>query len=163
MATSITGHDDYRRVDHVRTQDLSIFYRVVAAIAGAVPTVIGLIALVRIPWDNGGLEAPAVSVAGMTFTPTVAIGTTVLGLLALIAGTTRDRAGKLFVGGLLLCVGFVALIGQPNTRYVVLENAHGWLMVIVGAVLVVAAMLMSVGATRRHELTTDAVETHRVR
>jgi hypothetical protein len=113
------------------------------------------------PWENGGLEAPAVSVAGMTFTPAVAIGTTILGLLALVAGATRDRAGKLVVGGIMICIGLVALIGRPDTRYVVLESEHGWMMAIVGAVLVAVAMLMSVGAPQRHSYESESVGVRR--
>src|SRR5688572_12340004 len=139
----------YRRVDHVATQDLTILFRVIATIAAAVLIVFGLVALVRIDWDNGGLDAAAVEVGGITFTPIVAIAAAVAGLFALLAAATRDRTSKLIVGALLLCGGIAAFIAQPDSDRVILEDAHGWLMVIIGGVLIVCALAMSFGETRR--------------
>jgi hypothetical protein len=151
------ARSDYRRVDRVHTRDLSIVFRIVAAIAGAVPTVIGLIAIARVAWDAAGFDAPAVSVAGMTSTPAMAVGTAILGFLAMVAGATRDRASKLVMGGILVCIGIVALIARPETRYVVFEDAYGWMMAIVGAVLIVAALLMSVvGSSHRHVVDSES-------
>src|SRR5689334_21468933 len=100
MTAPIAESGGYRRVDRVATHDYSIVVRVIAAIAAAVPTIIGLIALARVDWGNGGFDAAAVSSAGMTFTPAVALGTFVAGLLALIAACTYDRASKLIMGAL---------------------------------------------------------------
>ncbi len=153
MATPIAPRPSYRpagyqRVDRVASQDFSIAFRVVAAIAATVLLLFGLIALARIDWDNGGIDAAAVDVADVTFTPVMAIATAGAGLLALIAAATRDRATKIVVGALLIAVGVVAFVARPDSDQVILEDAHGWLAVMVGAVLVLAALAMSWGARR---------------
>jgi uncharacterized membrane protein YidH (DUF202 family) len=146
----------YRRVDHVVTEDLTIAFRVIAAIAAAALIVFGLVALARINWDGAGLDAEAVEVADITFTPVVAIAVGVAGLLALLAAATRDRTSKIVVGALLVCAGIAAFIAEPDSDRVILEDAHGWLMVVVGGVLVAAALAMSWQASRR-VVETDAV------
>jgi hypothetical protein len=138
----------YRRVDRVASQDFSIAFRVVAAVAATVLLLFGLIGLARIDWGNGGIDAAAVEVADVTFTPVMAIATAGAGLLALIAAATRDRATKIVVGALLIAVGVVAFVARPDSDRVILEDAHGWLAVIVGAVLVLAALAMSWGGRR---------------
>lgn len=137
------------RHDRVVTQDLTVVFRAVAAIAAAVLIVFGLTALARINWDEGGFDAAAVDVADVTFTPVVAVAMTVVGLVALLAAAARDRGSKLVVGVLLVCVGIVAFIARPDTGRVVLEDAHGSMTIVVGAVLLLAAMAMSRRATHR--------------
>jgi Ca2+/Na+ antiporter len=157
MATPLAEPGHYRHVQRTSARDFGVAYRIIAAIAGAVPTVIGFIALTRVAWDRGGLDAAPVEVAGMTFTPAMAIGLTVLGLLALIAGATRDRASKIVVGALLVCIAAVAFIARPDTRYVVLDNELGWLLGAVGAVLLLAALLMSTTAPARRVVSDELV------
>jgi hypothetical protein len=147
----------YRRVDRSRTQDLGIVYRVLASIAAAVPLIIGLIATASVPWSSGGFDAPAVDVAGMSFTPAVAVGTAVLGLIALLAAASRDRASKLVMGAVFVCGALAMAIAQPDTRYVRFEDGHAWMFGLVGAALIAIAVLMSFGASRRRVVETDAV------
>ena len=149
------GHG-YRRVDRVHTQDLTILFRVIAAIAAAVLIVFGLVALARISWDAGGIDAAAVAVADITFTPIVAISAAVAGLLALLAAASSDRTSKLVVGALLVCGGIVAFIANPDSGRIFLEDAHGWLMAIIGSVLIVTALAMSFSESRRR-VDTEAV------
>lgn len=115
--------------------------RVVGAVAGGVATVIGIVALIRINWNNGFDSAP-VDVAGMVFTPAIAIVTTVLGLIALAAGAAADRASKLAVGVVLACLGLGVLIAGDSRDNWNLERGHGWLALAVGAVLIVTGLLM---------------------
>src|SRR5918994_1598909 len=75
-------------------------------------------------------------IADIAFTPVVAIAVGVAGLLALLAAATRDRTSKIVVGALLVCAGIAAFIAEPDSDRVILEDAHGWLMVVVGGVLV---------------------------
>jgi hypothetical protein len=65
--------------------------RGIAAAAGGVVTVVGIVALIRIDWVDG-LSSPPSEVLGMAFTPAVAIATTVIGLIALVAGAAADKA-----------------------------------------------------------------------
>jgi hypothetical protein len=135
--------------DEVTTSDthpLGLVARVIALVAAAVPTIIGLIAVLRIDWFDAGFDAAAVDVAGMSFTPGVAIGTLVVGLLALAAAGTAERGSKLVVGVILICVGIAILAaGGTADDELTLQRGHGWLALIVGAVLVVAGLVMSEG------------------
>jgi hypothetical protein len=160
MATPIAEGPDYRpagyrRTDRVMARDYGIVFRILASVAASVLLVFGLIALVRVSWDDGGLDAEAVDVADMTFTPVVAIGTTAVGLIALIAAATRGVTSKIVVGALLVAVGIVTFVTTPDTDDIVLEDAHGWLAVIVGGILLLAALGLTWRATRVVE--TDAV------
>ena len=129
--------------------------RAVGALAGGVATVIGIIALIRIDWANGFDSAP-VDVAGMLFTPAVAIATTVAGLIALAAGAAADRASKLAVGILLVCVGLGILIAGDSRTNWDLERGHGWLALIVGGVLLVTGLLMQNHWQTRRSVRTGA-------
>jgi hypothetical protein len=138
--------------------DFSMVFRVLAAIGAAVLIVFSLIALARISWDSNWMDAAPVQVAGVTFTPIVAIGIGVAGVIALLAAASSDRSSKIVVGVLLLCAGVVVLIAQSNSRFtlkaggnsgrVVLEPAHGWMLVGVGAVLAIAGLATSWRAER---------------
>ena len=144
----------HRSDRRVVADDFSIVFRVLAAIGAAVLIIFSLVALVRINWDSNWMDAAPVQVAGVTFTPIVAIEIGAAGLLALLAAASSERSSKIVVGALLLCAGVVVLIAQSssdrftlkdggNAHRVILEDAHGWMLVGVGAVLVVAALAMS--------------------
>jgi hypothetical protein len=127
----------------MRTWNSSIVFRLLAVLAGGVMTVIGLVAVAEVSWGGNGFDAPPVDVAGMTFTPTVAVVTAAAGIIALIAGALYDRASKLVVGGLLIVGGVVILltdtVSNPDWAF---EDGQGWLAIGVGATLIVAAALM---------------------
>ena len=131
---------DDRRTTHT-SEGLNTACRAVAAIAGAVAMVFGAVALIRIDWVDG-INSPAVRVADIVFTPRVAIATTALGLIALLAGATRGRTPKLVVGAILAAVGVAILIAGDTRGDWQLQSAHGWLALAVGAVLVLAGLLM---------------------
>jgi hypothetical protein len=128
------------------TRDTGMVARVIGVLAGAVPTVIGLIALLRIDWFDQGFDAPAVDVAGLSFTPGVAIGTTVAGVLAILAAASWDRGSKLVVGAVLACIGVAILIPDALPTELNLENGHGWLSLGVGAVLILTSLFLHAGS-----------------
>jgi hypothetical protein len=129
--------------------------RVLAMVAAAVATIIGVIALFRIDWNNG-LDSSPVDVAGMIMTPTVAIVTVAAGIIALAAAASPERSSKLVVGT-VLAIGGVAilLIGDADRLDLQVERRHGWLALIVGAVLILAGMLMRNAWTARRRVATD--------
>jgi len=145
--------EDYDvQTEHTRSWDASIVFRILAAIAAGVMTVIGLIAVARVSWGDNGFDAPPVDVAGMMFTPEVAVTTAAAGLIALIAAALYDRTSKLIVGGLLVCAGIVGLLVDPtdNVNWF-FEDGHAWLAIGVGATLIVVALLMqTVWTADRH-------------
>jgi hypothetical protein len=125
-----------------RSWDASIVFRLIAVVAAAVMTVIGLIAVAQISWGDG-FDAAAVDVAGIAFTPEVAVTVAAAGLVALVAAATADRASKLVVGALLVCAGVVVLatdtVTEPDWAF---DDGLGWLAIGVGATLIVMAVLM---------------------
>lgn len=141
--TERAGYDEtYTERGTTRAWDASIVFRVIAVIAAGVLTVIGLIAVARTSWGDG-FDAAPVEVAGITFTPEVAVATAVAGLLALVAAALADRASKLVMGAILVCAGIVIIatdtVGEPDWAF---EDGLGWLAVAVGGVLVAVAVLM---------------------
>lgn len=134
-----------RRSEHT---DTGMVGRLLGVLAGAVAALIGMIAVVQIDWFDQGMDAPAVDVAGIAFTPWVAIGTVVMGLVAILAGASSDRASKLVVGAILTCVGIAILIPDARPDELELESGHGWLSLGVGVVLILSSLLMRRSATR---------------
>ncbi len=126
---------------HRAGDTLNMIGRFVAVVAAAVPTLIGLIALAKFNWSGQGMDAPAVTVAGMVFRPWIAVVTTGLGVLALAAAVSWDRASKLFMGAILVAVGIAVLVANPTFQGVVLTDRMGWMSVIVGAVIALAGLL----------------------
>jgi hypothetical protein len=125
--------------------------RTLASVAAAVPIVWSIVALLRLDWD-AGLDAAAVDVAGLAFTPVVAIATLVIGLIALAAAASSDRASKLGIGALLACVGAAVQLAGSSRADVDLEGGHGWLALAVGVVLLGAGLAMRRGYGVRREV-----------
>ena len=137
------------RVSTSTTDGVNTAMRAIGAVAGAIPVVIGTVALIRIDW-GAGFDAAAVDVAGMAFTPVVAIVTVVLGLIAIGAAASPAREGKLVFGGILACAGLAVLIAGDSRSNIDLESGHGWLALLVGAVLVATGLLMRNRVRSRH-------------
>jgi hypothetical protein len=156
MTAPLTERVPERRVRRVSApRDGAFILRIVAAIAAAVPTVLGLIAVARVGWSNGGFDAAPVAVAGMTFTPTIAVATLAIGVVALLAAASRDRASKLVLGILFVCGAIAIFVVEPNSGRIVLSDDHAWVLGIVGVVFVLVSALMSV--LSRPVLVDDAV------
>lgn len=123
------------------TEILNLIARIVAAAAGGILLIVGLVGLARINWVDGFDMASAVEVGGMTYTPAVALGTAILGLLALFAGASWDRDSKLVMGGVLLCVG-IAILSVGGSWQIGVAEGHGWLAIVVGVVQLLAGVLV---------------------
>ena len=145
MRTSNRDIDDDYAVEERSTErgwDASIVFRLIAVVAAGVMTIIGLIAVAQVSWGDG-FDAAPVDVAGMSFTPEIAVTVAAAGLIALLAAAVADRASKLVVGALLVCAGIVVLvtdtISEPDWAF---DDGQGWLAIGVGATLLVVAVLM---------------------
>jgi hypothetical protein len=126
--------------------------RIVAMVAAGVAVVMGLIALLRVDWGVG-LDGPAVDVAGMAFTPWVAIITVAVGVVALAAAAFPGRGSKFVVGAVLACGGIgIIAASDANRANLDVERAHGWLALLVGAVLVLSGLLLRNSRTTRRRV-----------
>lgn len=125
----------------IDAQGANMVGRFVAIVATGLFTIMGLIALAKIDWSGSGFDAPAVTVAGMAFRPWIAIGTAVLGILALGAAASWDSGSKLFMGGLLVAIGIAIIVAHPTVEQVVLTDRMGWFAIIVGGVLAVVGIV----------------------
>jgi hypothetical protein len=152
-ADGLAARDDVmsERVSTTTHDGTNSAARAVAAIAAAVPIVWSIVALIRLEWADG-FDAAPVEVAGLAFTPIVAIATLLIGIIALAAAASSDRASKLAIGALLACVGLAILLAGSSRADLDLEAGHGWLALIVGAVLLLAGMVLRRGYGMRREV-----------
>lgn len=115
---------------------------VIAALAGLVLLLIGLIAIVRGGFD-GPMADPVVQVLGWTHTTTLGLIEIGAGLALLLSGATRSRTGEVFFGSV---VGIAAFVGAVQTesfrKSLALESSMAWLVVLGAAVVVLSALMM---------------------
>ena len=128
----------------VRTSSGSRFTpdALIAAAAGLLLGVIGLIEIVRGGF-SGSMSTPVVKVLGFTHTTTLGLIEIGLGTCLLISGATRSRASAMFFGGVLGVAGFVGAVATKSFHTsLALETSMAWLAVIVGGVVVLAALAL---------------------
>jgi hypothetical protein len=115
---------------------------VIAAVAGLVLLVVGLIAIVRGGFD-GPMSDPVVEVVGFTHTTTLGLIEIVIGLALLLSGATRSRSGEIFFGAVLGIGGFVGAVQSESfDKSLALESSMAWLMVVVAAIVVLSALML---------------------
>jgi hypothetical protein len=115
---------------------------VIAAIAGLVILVVGLIAIVRGGFD-GPMSKPIVQVVGFDHTTTLGLIEVVIGLALLLSGATRSRSGEIFFGAVLGIGGFVGAVQAESFKEsLALESSMAWLAVFIAAVVVLAALML---------------------
>jgi uncharacterized membrane protein HdeD (DUF308 family) len=134
--------------------------QVVAVIGGVIFLVIGGIALARTGVGGSSLTATHVKVAGAGQTQLMAYLELAFGALLLAAGSIpgAGRGGMTFLGLVSVVFGII-VAAQPSSfyRHLGIGSGYGVFLIIVGVILVVAAMVAPVywgmdrrwGATRR--------------
>jgi hypothetical protein len=114
----------------------------IAALAGLLLLVVGLIAVVRGGF-NGPMSDPVVSVIGFTHTTLLGLIEITIGLCLLLSGAARSRTGEVFFGAVL---GIGAFVGAVQTtsfkKSLALESGLAWLAVFGAIVVVLAALVM---------------------
>jgi hypothetical protein len=128
----------------IRTASASRFApdSVIAAIAGLVILLVGLIAIVRGGFD-GQMSDPVVNVVGFTHTTTLGLIEIVMGAALLLSGATRSRSGEIFFGTLLGIGGFVGAVQADSfDTSLALESSMAWLAVAIAVAVVLAALLL---------------------
>ncbi len=129
---------------HLRTEAVSRFApdAVLAAVVGLVLVLMGLIAVTRAGLSSP-LSDPVVSVAGFRHTAVLGILEVGSGIVLLLCGALRSRAGSLFFGALLGIAGFVAAVQTSSFDHsLAIESSMAWLVAIGGAVVALAALVL---------------------
>lgn len=144
---SDTVHDDVVVAEEVRSGDgVPQAARLIALAAGAIVTVIGLFAVLKVDWAEAELDRPVYDVSGMSFTPIVAAITALLGLVLLAVAASRGSEGKIAMGAIVASLGAaMVLMGDLESRWQT-TDAQGWLAIVIGVVFVAAGIL----SERRH-------------
>jgi hypothetical protein len=115
---------------------------IIAGIAGLVVLVTGLIAIVRGGFD-GPMSTPVVQVLGFNHTTTLGLIEVGLGLALLLSAATRSRSGEVFFGAVLGIAGFVGAVQTASfKKTLALESSMAWLTVAIGAIVVLAALML---------------------
>jgi hypothetical protein len=129
---------------------------IIALLAGLLFLVMGLIALVELGFTDFPSEE-VTDVMGLAHTQLVGIVGIVLGLLLLAGSGSVGRSVTTFAGALTLVVGIVVVAASEDLdATLATEEAYGWLAVVVGAIVLLAAIAIPSTATR-HERVVDDV------
>jgi len=119
--------------------------QLVGLIAGVGMLVLGTVALTRSGLDVNSLYSPHVEVAGLHHTPLLGVVEVVFGLLVVAASAVPGTVRGLLVvlGVTALAAGIVALAatGTWLHDHFGAHRANGWLFIVEGALVVLAAML----------------------
>ena len=114
----------------------------VAFVIGPLFIIFGAVALARTGLPSGSFTQPHVSVGGFDHTPLFALIELTFGLLVVVAGATRGKAGLAFLGGLAMVFGFITLIEPTPFHDALGVHANtSWLYIVVGLVLLLTGLL----------------------
>jgi len=118
--------------------------RIVGGIAGAILTLVGIVAIIDAGLD-GSLNEPVVEVLGLDMSAAVGIGFLVVGLLLLLAAATYGGGAAVgFFGVLLLLFGVFAVAISDDIRADVgVGTDAGWFAIILGAICLAASFIHS--------------------
>lgn len=173
-----TDHGDHVRQEvtkpvSTRTRERSWTFapgQLVSLVVGLGLIAVGVVALVRAD-VNGSLSTPVVEVLGYTHTAWLGLAEIALGLLLVLAGTGAwGRAVSVLLGAATVIAG-VLILAEPGQMpdELGLEKDFGWPLIVLGAIVALAAMVLPVWRSRKvdHEpidlrdRPDDAVETRR--
>jgi hypothetical protein len=129
---------------------------VISLLAGLLFGVIGLLALVDLGFSDFPSEATT-EVLGLTQTQLWGIASIVLGLLLIAGCGSIGRSATIFAGALTLVVGIVVVAAWDRLDAVIAtDQAYGWLAIVVGAVVLIAAIAVPSVASRHDRVVDDA-------
>ena len=163
MVTEVIEHDQardelvYEEVD--RRDGPSQIASLLAVAAGAVVLVVGIVAAARIDWNgmtSDRLDEPLSSVMRMTFTPIMAIGTIVIGLVLILLAALRAGRGEIVVGTMLAAVGIAIVAVDDVQASWNVGDRHGYLALGVGLVFILAGLITDHGTHLRRSYSRHA-------
>ncbi len=123
---------------------------VMSLIAGLLIGIMGLLAIVELGFSDFPSEATT-EVAGMSMTQVWGLISIALGLLLIAGAGAVGRSVTVFGGALALVAGIVIIAaGEDLDATMVAESSYGWMLAIVGAVALVAAIAVP-SVAHRHD------------
>jgi len=129
---------------------------VISLLGGLLFVVMGLLALVDVGFADFPSEATA-EVFGIAQTQLIGIVSIVLGLLMIAGSGSIGRSTTIFAGAITLVVGIVVVAAYDQLdATLATEKAYGWLAILTGIVVLVAAIAIPSVASR-HERVVDEV------
>ena len=132
--------------------------QVVGLIVGIGFIVLGIAAVARTGFDTGHLDTPHLLVWRFPHSPLLGAIEIAFGVLMVLASVVpgADRAFMAFLGALALAFGLVVLLEAAPNRlndWLAVTHRSGWLFTVVGAVVLVSALLSPVfGGGRRRRV-----------
>jgi hypothetical protein len=128
---------------------------VISLLAGLLFIVMGLIALVELGFADFPSEATT-DVMGVAQTQIVALVSIGLGLLLLAGCGSIGRSVTIFAGALTLVVGIVVVAAFDQLdATMTTDRGYGWLAILVGAVVLIAAIAIPSVATTHDRVVDD--------
>lgn len=157
MARVVRQREGYAdQVDEVREHE-QVFdlHRVLTLIAGLAFLLLGALVLLDTKFDQFP-DLPVATVAGFKQTPLLGVIDLVFGLLLLAGAGSRDRGVSTFTGGLMLVGGVIVAIRTTQMPDALVANAgYGWFVAIVGALVLIVALVMPSTVARRRVVRSD--------
>jgi hypothetical protein len=124
--------------------------QLISLLVGVGLVVLGIVAMARAGID-GSFKTPVVEVLGLTHTAWLGLAEVVAGVLLILAGTGAwGRALSVLVGTAMMISG--VLIGAETSAMpdeLAVEEDFGWMLVLLGALVALAAMVLPVWRSRR--------------
>jgi len=129
---------------------------VISLLGGLLFVVMGLLALVEIGFADFPSEVTA-EVFGIVQTQLIGIVSIVLGLLMIAGSGSIGRSTTIFAGAITLVVGIVVVAAHDQLdATMATEKAYGWLAILTGLVVLVAAIAIPSVASRHERVVDDA-------
>ena len=145
------GRLPYATADTVRERHWDVAPgQIVSLVAGVGFVAIGLIAVLRAGFD-GSLDQPVVDVLGYSHTAWLGLAEIGVGLVLMLAGSTVSGRSLSVLIGTLLVIGGILVVAVPEDMpaELGLEEGFGTPLIVVGAIVTLAAMLLPAWRTRR--------------
>ena len=128
---------------------------VVSLLAGLLFAVMGLLALIELGFTDFPSEV-LTDVFGLAHTQLVGIVSIALGLLLIAGCGSIGRSVTIFAGALALVAGIVVVAAHDELdATMAADKAYGWLAVLVGAVVLIAAIAIPSVATSSDRVVED--------
>jgi peptidoglycan/LPS O-acetylase OafA/YrhL len=148
--------EDARRDEIVDRESRIDPSRIVAMLAGIGMLVLGAIVLLETGLD-GFPDEPTTEVAGLMHTPLIGVIDIGLGALLLAGAASSSRGLSTFTAALMIAAGLVAALATEDLPSELATNSeYGWMLVVVGAVVLIVDLLVPSVGRRHHRVVHSA-------